>query len=351
MKHGFLLLAAAVLALATGLRAADQPVGMLTSVYGKVQVMRQGEQHAAQAAEFLFAGDHVTSGAASFADFLYCPELRAARIAAASEVSFEAGTLRVVRGSLLREWAIPACRLPAVTALSIPSQQHLGITRLRSLLTGKRPTVSRQELMKQYDELLGDRDMVLFWPANTSVATLRPSFRWTPVEGAVSYEFRLMGREENVLWSTTLARPELAYPATSAGATRAVRRPAAKPGSTVPAYALAWGQRYWWRVVARDRDEEDIAEAGSYFDILPEEQARSFDQSAVPLRRALITRPGDSGRMLALAFLYEENGLLDQAALIYGRLKSPEWTQARLAELAVKLGWSPATPPDAGQAP
>lgn len=302
--------------------AAQQPLGMLTAVSGKVQIVRNGETRAAHAAEFLYAGDRVTARAASYADFLYCPQLRAARIPAATEVSFDAAEFTVARGRLANEWAIPACRLPATTALSIPSRQHLGVTRLRSLFDD-RPAI-RPNLAKRYDDLL-QKGIVLYWPANTKTSSQFPSFRWSPVAGAASYELRLTDAEENVLWAIHSEETRRKFPL------------AAPP--------LEWGRRYWWRVIARGPDG-DLEEAGSYFELLPEERAQELEKSAGELRRRATQRPNDPLPRLALAFLYEENGLLDQAAGIYARLASPDWARARFLELAVKLGWTPETPPE-----
>ncbi len=301
---------------------AGQPVGMLTLLSGKVRIVRNGETRAAQAAEFLYPGDRVISPAASYADFLYCPQLRAARISAGAEVSFGAADAKVVRGSLTGEWAIPACRLPATTALSIPSRQHLGVTRLRSLFDD-RPSI-RPSLTKRYDDLL-QKGMVPYWPANTKTSSQYPSFRWSPVAGATSYELRFTDAEENVLWAVTVNEPQRKFPA--------VLRP------------LEWGRRYWWRMVARGPDG-DLDEAGSYFELLPEARAEELQESAAELRRLAAKRPNDPRPRLALAFLYEEYGLLDQAAGIYARLASPDWARARFLELAVKLGWTPDTPPE-----
>lgn len=321
---GFPLAAGAQQAAPPGQAEATQPVGMITSVLGKVRISRQGQSLPARAADLLMAGDRLTASPGAHADYLYCPELRAGRVPPAAEVAFEASGLRVIRGSVANEWKIPSCRLPSTSGLTEASRQHLGITRLRSFGAAARINPAlKSKLLRQYELLLPDSELVLGSPANTNVATLRPNFRWSPVKGAKSYDFLLTDREERVLWKTRVFVPELRYP--------------------VAAYKLAWGQRYWWRVIANGATES-TAEAASYFQVLPEAQARAVQSAATPLRTRLLQRPSDPAPQLALAFLYEENGMLDEAAMLYQRMTSPDWARTRFIELAQKLGWAVENP-------
>ena len=92
------------------------------------------------------------------------------------------------------------------------------------------------------------------------------------------------------------------------------------------------------------RDGEDILmEVGSYFLVLPMEQADRVHSNEDNLRRMMQENPNDDGPLFLSALLYEENGMLDEAVQIYGelaqRIVPQEWVQAHMAELINKLGW------------
>jgi hypothetical protein len=276
-----------------------QTVGLLSMVSGDVKIQRPGESTpvAARTADLIAAGDRVLTGVNSEAMFLFCPESRAARMTAASEVQFDAAALAVRKGKLDQERKVPTCKLPATLALSAASKLQSGQMRLR-----------------------GD-GLVLRAPALSSVPSAQPKFRWDAVESATGYEVKLLDREENILWRQNVSAPEIAY----AGGPE-----------------LKWGQKYWWRVRALD-GSETLAEASSNFQLLPADQAevvRTSEESLLQLRQA---SPADNGPLFLLAFLYEENNMLDQAARIYGelaqRMGPQDWVQARLNELMGKLRW------------
>ncbi len=280
--------------------AAAEPVGLLSIVSGNVQLLRAGQKApvAARTADLVFAGDRVSTGRNSEASFLFCPQTRAAKITADSDVVFEAAGVTVRKGKLADERKVPSCRLPANIALAAATQQQSGMVRLRGA------------------------NLMLRSPARTSVADLQPLFRWSPVDNAKVYDVKLMDREERVLWRQTVPMTEVQYPAD------------ARP--------LEWGQKYWWRVAARD-GEDTLTEAGSFFQILPADQAEHVRTSQANLRKMLEDSPGDNGPRFLLAFLYDENGMLDEAARMYGELSDrmgpQEWVQGRLIELMNKLGW------------
>lgn len=279
------------------------PVGLLSRVSGKVEIRRaQGKADTpALTADLLGPGDRVRTEGNSDATFLFCPELRSAKIGANAEIQFEATTLKVLKGSVSEERRVPSCGFPPsiVLALAGASQLQSGMLRLRG------------------------SSLVLRSPSHTSIATLRPRFRWDAVEHATAYDLKLMDREERVLWHQSLSSTEVQYPA--------------------EAPALVWSQKYWWRVTARE-DEEIVTEAGSYFQVLPEEKAEQVRRAEVNLRRMIEEIPADDGPRFLLIFLYEENDMLDEAARVYGELTSRigthEWIQSRLVELLSKLGWN-----------
>lgn len=279
---------------------AAETVGLLSLVSGNVQLVRAGEKTpvAARTADLIGAGDRVLTGRNSEAIFLFCPESRTAKILGDAEVQFEATTLRVQKGKLADEHRVPSCRLPTNLALAAASQMQSGMLRLRG------------------------SNLVLRSPAHTNVATLQPRFRWDPVENAKAYDFKVMDREERILWRQSASGTEVQYPP--------------------EAYAFAWGQKYWWRVTARE-DEDILTEAGSYFQVLPQDQAERVRSAESGLRQMLQDNPADNGPRFLLAFLYEENGMLDEAARMYGeviqQMGPQEWVQARLTELMNKLGW------------
>ena len=84
-------------------------------------------------------------------------------------------------------------------------------------------------------------------------------------------------------------------------------------------------------------------EVGTYFQILPAEQAEEVRSSEAGLRRLIAENPSDSVPRFLLAFLYEERGMLDEAARLYQELASQTgsqpWVEVRLNELMNKLGW------------
>lgn len=279
---------------------AGDSVGLLSLVSGDVQILRQGQAApvAARTADVLAAGDRVLTGGNSEAGFLFCPEARAGKILAEAEVEFAGASLQVRKGKLGEERKVPSCRLPANLALAASSQLQSGMLRLRG------------------------SNLSLLSPSHTTTATLQPRFRWGAVENATVYEVKLMDREEQILWRQSVSGTELQYPA--------------------EAYALAWGQKYWWRVAARD-GEETVTEAGSYFQVLPSEKADQVRVTESGLRQMMQENPGDNSPLFLLAFLYEENEMLDEAARLYAELSQrigPQpWLQARLNDLMNKLGW------------
>ena len=295
----FCQLAIALLVFAT-VAESQAPVGLLSRVSGPVQILRaQGnEPVAARTADLIAPGDRVRTDAGSEATFLFCPQLQSARVLPNSEVQFEATKLQVLKGKLGDERKLPSCNLPSSLALAGASQLQSGMLRLRG------------------------STLVLRSPSRTSIMSLQPRFRWDPVDHATAYDLKLMDREERILWRTTTPSPEVLYP------------PEAPP--------LAWGQKYWWRVTAREGDEV-LMEVGSYFQVLTKEDAEQVQLMERNLRRLVQDNLADSGTRLLLAFLYEEKNMLDEAARVYGEVESSiasqPWIQSRLAELMGKLGW------------
>ena len=279
---------------------AAAPVGILSTVSGNVQIVRSGQKSPvpARTADLIVAGDRVLTGKNSEAAFLFCPESRTAKILANADVQFEATSVKVRKGKLGNERKVPSCRLPANLTLAEASQMQSAVLRLRAL------------------------NLLLRSPSRTNIATLQPRFRWGPVDNANTYEVKLMDREERILWRQRVSSTEVQYPA--------------------DAQELAWGEKYWWRVTAR-KGEEPLTEAGSYFRVLLREEAERVRTTESNLRRALKGSPADNGPRFLLAFLYEENGMLDEAAWTYSeltdRMEPQEWVRSRLTELMNKLGW------------
>jgi hypothetical protein len=280
---------------------AQSAVGLLSIVTGNVEIVRKGQtaRTRARIADLIGPGDVVVAGANSEATFLFCPESRTAKIPAGTEVLFDAAGLQVRKGKLSDERKIPTCHLPADLSLSASTQLSAGLMRLRG------------------------SDLTLTSPSRTSIATLRPRFQWKPVDNATAYDLKVMDREENVLWKQSAAATQAEYPA--------------------DAPALAWAQKYFWRVTARDKDDS-LAEVGSYFQVLPQDKSEEVRSSQEGLQKIAKEHPDDSGPRLLLAFMYEENGMFDEAARLYGevaaRMGNPEWLQLRVSSLMNKLGWS-----------
>ncbi len=109
----------ALLCLCAAAQAAA-PVGILSMVSGKVQILRAGQKSPvpARTADLIGAGDRVLTGKSSEAAFLFCPESRAAKILANADVQFEATSVKVRKGKLGNEHKVPSCRLPANLTLA-----------------------------------------------------------------------------------------------------------------------------------------------------------------------------------------------------------------------------------------
>ena len=292
--------------LAAGAQAADT-VGLLSMVSGTVQIIRVGQKTPvpARTADLIGAGDRVLTGRNSEASFLSCAATKAGKILADSDVQFKETGTQVRKGKIADERQVPSCRLPANLALAGASQLQSGMMRLRG------------------------SNLLLRSPAYTQIASLQPRFRWGPVDNAKMYDIKLLDREERILWRQTVSSTEAQYPA--------------------GAQALAWGQKYWWRVTARD-SEDTLTEAGAYFQVLPAEQAEKVRATESSLRQMLEANPSENGPRFLLAFLYEENGMLDEAARVYAeladRMGPQEWIKTRLNDLMKKLGWDK---PDSGK--
>jgi hypothetical protein len=294
------MLRSVVLGLFISLAAhAAEPVGLLSMVAGNVQLVRAGQKTPveARAADIVSVGDRLLVGKGSEASFLYCPDQKAGKIGAGGEVLFEAAGVRVLKGKVTEERKVPACRLPTHLALSAASLQQSGMTRLRG-------------------------DLLLRSPSRTNTADAQPVFRWGPVERATAYDIKVLDREERVQWRQTVSSTEARYPAT--------------------APPLVWGQKYWWRLTARN-GEDTLDEAASYFQLLPADQAERVHSAERNLQAMIQNDPADNGPRFLLAFLYDDSGILDEAARCYGeltkRMGTQQWIEARLNELMRKLGW------------
>ena len=289
----------ALLLLAVAAQGAT-PVGLLSMVSGNVTILRSGQKTPvpARTADLITAGDRILTGKNSEAAFLFCPQSRAAKIPAGAEVQFNARTLKVLKGNLNGERKVPSCRLPSNLVLASASRMQSGMMRLRGA------------------------NLLLRSPSRTRIATRHPRFLWGAVDNAEAYEVKLMNREEKILWRQTVTTTDLQYPA--------------------EAQALKGGKKYWWRVTARE-GEDTLVEAGSFFQVLPDERAEQVRDTESALRQLLQDNPSDNGPRFLLAFLYEEHGMLDEAARVYGQLADrmgPQaWVQGRLTQLLNKLGW------------
>ena len=60
--------------------------------------------------------------------------------------------------------------------------------------------------------------------------------------------------------------------------------------------------------------EDTLVEAVSFFQVLPNEKAEQVRATEDSLHQLLQDNPSDNGPRFLLAFLYEENGMVDEAA-------------------------------------
>ncbi|MBI2815836.1 MAG: hypothetical protein HYX72_02735 [Acidobacteria bacterium] len=285
------------LVLPCALAQAAAPVGLLSKVSGTVQIVRAGEKstHLARTADLILPGDRIIVATNSEASFLFCPEAVSARILEESEIEFDS-PLEVHKGKVTDERKVGSCQLP--DNLSATSEMPFGMLRLRP------------------------SNLVLVSPFRTSIATPRPHFRWEPLDRASGYLIDLLDHEQRVLWSDTVNTNHAVYSAS--------------------APALQWGQKYWWRITASD-GQRILSEASASFQLLPQEQAERVRWSEESLRRMITEHPGDNAALFLIAFLYEQNGLFDQAVLAYAelahRIGPQNWVEARLVNLMNNLGW------------
>lgn len=292
----------AILAFATAAHA-QAPVGLLSLVSGDAQIVRSGQQAAAPArtADLLAPGDRIVTGTKGEVTFLFCPQSKTAKVGPNSEIEFAAGAYTVKKGAVSAEKQVPSCRLPSTLTLSSASKVQSGMLRLRG-------------------------DLVMRSPVNTSIATLRPRFWWEPMRRARSYELRVRDREEHILWRTDLSGTEAEYPA--------------------EATPLAWGQKFYWRLTARDDAGEQLESAEKPFQVLAADQAQEVHLAEDSLRAMVEQNPSDNWPRFLLAFLYEERGMFDEAAKVYYELDqrgTQPWVEGRLTELMNKLGWDEKT--------
>lgn len=266
---------------------AAEPVGLLTRVSGKVQVIRAGQKDAveAHAYDLLFAGDRIITSSGAEAGYMFCPATESARVAAGSEVSFAGNQVEVLKGSVSGRAKTGPCRLPKNLALGNASTQTAGVTRLRGM------------------------ELALLAPCSTNVAINRPSFQWSPVREADAYQLSITDREERTIWKASTSALQVTY------------APDAPP--------LDWGQKYWWGVQAQ-KGGEVLEEARAQFTVLPREQADMVQQAAKQIQAG-----GQDKRlsMLLLALLYDANGVLDQALEAYRGSEDLPWVRTRISEI------------------
>lgn len=280
---------------------AQAPVGLLSSVKGTVQIVRAGQTAPvpARPADLIGAEDRLITGANGEAVFLYCPDPKSARLLGGGEALFGASALQVKKGKLADERKVGGCRLPTTLALSGASQQQVGLVKTRG------------------------RDVKLLSPTKSFIDNTQPKFQWMPVDSAKSYEFRVTDREERILFKTTLTGTEVQYPE--------------------DAPKLVAGQKYWWKVTARDADGSLGEEAGTFFQTLNPTKSAEFRAAAADLKKQVAATPADNGPRILLAFLYEENGLLEDAALTYDeliqRLGPNDWLKVQRDTTMNRLGW------------
>ena len=158
------MLGAAMMLFAAAAQA-QTPVGLLSLVAGDVQIVRAGQQDPspARTADLLAAGDRVVTGAEGEITFLFCSQSKTAKLGPGSEIEFAAGAYAVKKGAVSGERPVPSCRLPSTLTLASASKVQSGMLRLRGA------------------------NIQLRTPSRTNTATLRPEFRWEPVDDAQKY--------------------------------------------------------------------------------------------------------------------------------------------------------------------
>jgi hypothetical protein len=128
----------------------------------------------------------------------------------------------------------------------------------------------------------------------TFVMTLRPSFRWPPVEKAEGYHLELREDGGKLLWKATSKEPALAFPKKE------------KP--------LQYTQKYLWSVKAILPDREAIVVDSSKFTLLFDGEPQELE----PVKK--LAEGTTEEELLLAAAAYEGYGVLDEVLKLFEKL-------------------------------
>ena len=133
---GLLACLAGIPATAVAQPKRETPVGMVLAPQGATIIPAGSETAlAAKAAEILFAGDVLRSGA-SAVTFLFCPGKTIQTLAPSGEIQLQANAIKVRSGKAAEVRKSESCFLPSVLHVATASQQHYGVSMVRALNKG-----------------------------------------------------------------------------------------------------------------------------------------------------------------------------------------------------------------------
>jgi hypothetical protein len=158
----------------------------------------------------------------------------------------------------------------------------------------------------------GPRQPAMLPTQGTHILSVRPTFRWDPVPGAVAYRVSLFGDAARPEWIARAEEPRLPYPSQE------------KP--------LIPGRSYRWGVTGLTASNAEIPDPviSGRFTVAPPEVAAWLTDLTPP------ETCRDAGELLVAALAYESEGLADDALAFFERLsqvapEEPTFHAARAA--------------------
>ena len=255
---------------------AETQVGMLTMVRGHVRLLGASGERPARMMGLLYDGDQVQTAADGQAMLVYFVNGRREQLGPGSQIA--AG----VEGSRVKEGPAPVLLAPLDARLL--ENLRKGVS---TGLANRGGGVLLRDTSKS-----GVRPQLLgLIQGKTSRA--RPTFRWEGPPQAVRYRLVVEALDATPMWETTVQGTSVEYPA------------AASP--------LKPGETYSWQVKDQAAVGSDAAAAGE-FTLLTSEEQQSLGQLKDALERLRAESPEDPAPRIALAAVYRDRELYDEAA-------------------------------------
>lgn len=258
-------------------RPSGQPIGMILQVQGQAQIQRRSAlQTTARVADFLYAGDHVSTGFGR-ATLLSCPSPETVTLKEDTEVELNTDALKTLRGQILSRVKVETCPMLRV-ALGSETLERVGGLRARGF-----PPIA----------------IYLGGPVSSS----RPVFEWATLTAAQTFHLVVRDSKNSVVWEHRENTSRVTYPSPL------------PPGD------------YQWELRA-ESDGKTIATQSANFEVKPSslaapdaqtpsllraaalEQSGYYSEAAAEFRALRASDPGDIRITRHLAWLYWNAGLL-----------------------------------------